>query len=274
MLKYTEGDLTVRGIKLHYYRTGGNKLPIVLLHGATDNGLCWARIAEVLAAQYDVIMLDAQGHGLSDRLDDSFSYESHMNQVAAIVKELGLKKPILMGHSMGADTAASVAVAYPNLPRAIVLEDPPWAPLGPPPPQNQEPDGEGVNFAKRLIGFAKMPLEEIIKDGKKMDPSWSDEDRLGWAKSKQQFDPSLFERMVINPRPYEEQVVGIKCPTLLIIADQGIVSKETAQNAAKLWKSKQPFKWVLIKRATHNIRRDNFADYRDAVISFLKALPA
>jgi len=274
MLKYNEGYLTAKGIKLHYYRTGGNKPPIMLLHGATDNGLCWARIAEVLAAQYDVIMLDAQGHGLSDKLDPAFSYESHVNQVAALAAELGLKKPVIMGHSMGADTAAGVAVAYPTLPRAIVLEDPPWAPPGPPPSTKPSPDDDGFKFAERLIGFTKMSLEDIIKDGKKMDPSWIDEDRLAWAKAKQQFDASLFERMVINPRSYDEQVVGIKCPTLLIIAEQGIVSQDTAQNAAKLWKSQQPFKWVQIKGATHNIRRDNFNDYRDAVLSFLNALPA
>jgi hypothetical protein len=53
----------------------------------------------------------------------------------------------------------------------------------------------------------------------------------------------------------------------------GIVSPEVAASAARLWKSKQPFQWVQIKGATHNIRRDNFADYRAAVFDFLQNLP-
>ena len=36
------------GIKLHFWRTGGSKSPLVLSHGITDNGLCWTRAALVL----------------------------------------------------------------------------------------------------------------------------------------------------------------------------------------------------------------------------------
>lgn len=125
MLKYNEGNLKIDGINIHYYRTGGNKPPFILLHGATDNGLCWTPLAELLAVKYDVIMPDAQGHGLSDRLDPAFTFESHTHQVAGLARELGIKKPLIMGHSMGADTAVNIVIEYPSLPRAIVLEDPP-----------------------------------------------------------------------------------------------------------------------------------------------------
>jgi N-formylmaleamate deformylase len=57
MLNYTEDDVKVGGIKIHYYRTAGRKQPFVLLHGATDNGLCWTPVAEILTAKYDVIMV-------------------------------------------------------------------------------------------------------------------------------------------------------------------------------------------------------------------------
>jgi pimeloyl-ACP methyl ester carboxylesterase len=107
-----------------------------------------------------------------------------------------------------------------------------------------------------------------------MDPQWPETERLPWARAKQQFDPSLFSTMVINPRNYDELVPKIKCPTLLIAAENGIVSREVAENAAKLWKSKHPFQWVQIKGATHNIRRDQFQAYQDALFGFLKTLPA
>ena len=271
MAVFEQGDIKIKGVKIHYYRTGGKKPPFVLLHGATDNGLCWMPVAEILSEQFDVVMPDAQGHGRSDRLDPAFSFENHTHQTAALIKELGLKKPYIMGHSMGAGTAANIAIAYPSLPKAIILEDPPWGPP-PPIPKNDEERKQAEAFRNRLINLNKLSLEDIITEGKKMDPGWSDKERQYWARAKQQFDDKLFTTMVINPHPYEELVPQIKCPTLLIIAEKGIVTKDAAEKVAKIWKSKKPFKWVQIKGATHNIRRDNFKAYMEAVLGFVKGL--
>ena len=160
MLTYTEGDLKVKGIKIHYYRIGGKKPPFVLLHGATDNGLCWTPLAEFLAGKYDVIMPDAQGHGLSDRLDPAFSIENHTAQAVGLIKGLGLKKPIIMGHSMGAGTTVNIAVEYPSLPKAIILEDPAW--IDQPPPgaskNSEEQARQQEAFRKSLAGMAERTL--------------------------------------------------------------------------------------------------------------------
>jgi N-formylmaleamate deformylase len=265
MFKYTEGDSKIDGVRIHYYRTGGKKPPIILLHGATDNGLCWTRLAKSLAESYDVIMPDAQGHGLSDRLDKGFSFKRLIEQVVGLSRALSLKKPIIMGHSMGADTAANVAIEHPALLRAIILEDPPW---GEPPASAEQAEAmrkEGEARVKWLIGLRNLPLENIIAKSREIDPQWPEEERLPWARAKQQFDASLFSFPMINQRPYTEMVPNIKCPTLLIIAETGIVTAEVAAKAVKLWKSKQPFKWVQIKGTTHNIRRDNFEGYKAAV---------
>ena len=66
MTGWMDGYVKSNGIRIHYYRTGGDKPPLVLNHGAMDDGLCWTRVARVLEQDYDVIMLDARGHGLSD----------------------------------------------------------------------------------------------------------------------------------------------------------------------------------------------------------------
>ena len=179
-----------------------------------------------------------------------------------------------MGHSMGAGTAADVVIAYPSLPRVIILEDPPWGMTGLPKRKNMEElDETGANMMQMLIGLNKLSLDEIMATSRKTDPQWPEAERLPWAKAKQQCDTSLFKNMIINPRRYDELVADINCPTLLIIAENGIVTREVAANAARLWKSKQPFKWVQIKGTTHNIRRDNFPAFRDAVFTFLKSLP-
>ncbi len=270
MVDYKEGDVRIDGIKIHYYRSGGKKPPFILLHGATDNGLCWGRTTQDLTDRYDVIMIDAQGHGLSDRLDPKFSFESHTKQVVGLIKELGLKKPILMGHSMGAGTTANVAAEYPTLPKAIILEDPGWGMAMPNPAVSEEARKQQEAFRIHLAEIGKRRLEDIVIESRKNDPAWSEEERVPWAMAKKQFDKDLFNRMVLNPRSYEEIVAEIRCPTLLIIAEKGIVSKETAEKAARLWKSKKPFKWVYIKGAGHNIRREQYPAFKKALDEFLK----
>ena len=273
MLKYHEGDLNVAGVRIHYYRTGGEKPPLILLHGATDNGLCWTRLAERLVLDYDIIMPDAQGHGLSDRLNADFSHQNHTDQVAALAGGLGIANPVIIGHSMGAGTAVNVAIRYPSLLRAIILEDPPW---GAPPVAAQQDGREAYrpvqDFRSFLTGLRNLTLDEIVEASRKNDPTWAEDERLPWALAKQQFDASLFSRPVINQRSYAELVPMIDCPTLLISAENGIVTAEIAGDAARLWKSGKPFRWVEIKGAGHNIRRERFEDFFGAVTGFLSEI--
>lgn len=109
---------------IHYTRTGGNKPPLILLHGLMTNGVCWTGLVHVLEKEYDVIMPDARGHGSSSVPDFGYRYEDYANDVIGLINALGLRTPILLGHSMGGMTAAVVASRKPNLLRALVLADP------------------------------------------------------------------------------------------------------------------------------------------------------
>ncbi len=63
---WSEGDVFANGIRHHYYRTGGEKPALLLLHGFNEYGLTWLRVAKELEQDYDIIMVDARGHGRSD----------------------------------------------------------------------------------------------------------------------------------------------------------------------------------------------------------------
>ena len=73
MATWQSGDVTVNGLRLHYTRTGGAKPPVVLAHGFSDDGLCWTPVAEALEADYDVIMVDARGHGRSEAPEQGYN---------------------------------------------------------------------------------------------------------------------------------------------------------------------------------------------------------
>src|SRR5258708_21650892 len=80
-----EGKVLANGIHHHYYRTGGEKPALVLLHGVMMNGLSWMRVAKALEQDYDVIMADARGHGRCDGSPSGVSADLRTEYAAAAV---------------------------------------------------------------------------------------------------------------------------------------------------------------------------------------------
>jgi N-formylmaleamate deformylase len=228
-------------------------------------------VAELLAEKYDVIMPDAQGHGLSDRIDQNFTSKNHTHQVVGLIKQLDVNEPIIMGHSMGAGTAVNIAAEYPSLPKAIILEDPGWgiqeSPIS---EQEEERIKQREEFIRSLTGAASRTREELIAECREANPRWSEAEIVPWAESKLQFDPKIFSTIQVDRPSYVQLVPKIICPTLLIISDGGIVTPEVAEHASKLWKAEYPFQWVQIKGAGHNIRREQFKTFCDTLFNFLK----
>lgn len=114
MNKWIDSACEANGIKIHYLRTGGDKPPVVLLHGLIANGACWAPLARALEKDYDVIMPDARGHGKSSVPEQGYCYEMLATDVLSLIENLGLAIPVLIGHSMGGMTAAWSAVGIPR----------------------------------------------------------------------------------------------------------------------------------------------------------------
>ena len=120
---WTTGTVRANGVDLHYYRAGEGP-PMVLAHGYTDDGQCWAPLAADLAADYDLVMYDARGHGRSDAPETGYGVDDRVADLVGVVEAFDLTNPVLLGHSMGGSTVACAAATRPDLPRAVVLEDP------------------------------------------------------------------------------------------------------------------------------------------------------
>jgi len=70
-------------------------------------------------------MVDARGHGKSEASDSGYDQITMTTEMAGLITNLSLSKPIVLGHSMSAATALHTAALFPDLPLAIILEDPP-----------------------------------------------------------------------------------------------------------------------------------------------------
>ena len=276
MTEWLEGEVYANDISIHYYRSDGNNKPsILLLHGITDSGLCWPRVAHDLKASYDVIMTDARGHGHSGASAD-FSIPLLADD-AAVIRALGLEKPYVWGHSMGAITAATVAANYPDLVRAVVLEDPPLIDK----PQFQADVDKALFVTNEeqqahygwqwLFDLRALSREERIARGFALNPNWAHEEIIPWADSKAQLNIDILEPALaaVNNVRWREIIAGIKCPILLITGDPqlgAIVTPETAQEVARLSKNGEV---VHIRDAGHNIHRDRYDETMAAVRAFL-----
>jgi pimeloyl-ACP methyl ester carboxylesterase len=142
---WSDGYLYANGIRIHYYHAvpAPGKPVILAVHGIMDTGLTWASVASKLQGDYDLYMLDTRGHGLSDPFIGSEDSNTLVKDVVSAAQVLGLKKPILMGHSMGGATVIRLGAEYPDFAKAIIVVDAgiggigrpsSGAPRNPPPP--------------------------------------------------------------------------------------------------------------------------------------------
>jgi esterase len=114
--------IRVRGRRLFWVDFGGSGLTMLALHGSFGRGLIFAPLAERLTTQVRLIALDQRGHGLSDH-GGPFTREEFIADAAAVIDALGIGPVAVLGHSLGGITAYQLAVRFPTLVRALVIED-------------------------------------------------------------------------------------------------------------------------------------------------------
>jgi pimeloyl-ACP methyl ester carboxylesterase len=269
MAPWQSGDVEAHGIRLHYTRTGGAKPPIVLAHGFTDDGLCWTPVAQALAPDYDVIMVDARGHGQSQAPEDGYGPAEQAADLAGAITALGLRRPALLGHSMGAGTALVLAGSYPDLPRAILLEDPPpWWIAAPSMPGVDEE--YAANRRQWVMGLKSKTREELIAVQRAEAPGWSEAELEPWADSKLRLSLNVLSSGPIAPVDWPATLRRISCPALLITADPDRGAIITDEAAASLQALVPQLRVTQIADAGHSIRRDQFERYMEVVRAFLR----
>jgi N-formylmaleamate deformylase len=118
---YVERD----GLRLHHLEYGEAGAPVVIVPGITSPAATWEFVSLDLARDYHVITVDIRGRGLSDTPSAGYELADYAGDVTAVIEHLGLQRPALVGHSMGARIAAAVRVLHHGVAGPVVLADPP-----------------------------------------------------------------------------------------------------------------------------------------------------
>jgi pimeloyl-ACP methyl ester carboxylesterase len=111
------------GIEIQLAVWEGKGKEILCLHGLTANSRFWDCLASALSPRHKIIAMDLRGRGLSDKPPTGYSINTHCQDILALIDDLGLKRPILMGHSLGAFISLVFAAQYPDRVDRLILVD-------------------------------------------------------------------------------------------------------------------------------------------------------
>lgn len=116
--------------KIHYVSEGKGKEAVVLVHGWTCNLGHWRDQIPELSKRARVIALDLPGHGMSDKPDTNYSMDYFAAAIDAVMKDAGVERAVLVGHSMGTPVIRQFYRKYPQKTLALVIVDGGLRPFG------------------------------------------------------------------------------------------------------------------------------------------------
>ncbi len=298
---WSDGYALANGARLHYYQaTPANGKPVmVMVHGVTDNGLCWTTLAEKFQGEYDIYMLDARGHGLSDPMRPTDNGQTLINDLVSFVQFMKWEKPILVGHSMGAATVMRVGAEFPEVASAIVLLDPglrgfpggrpggvtrdsasrnrPSVPAQPQVSAARSTAPDRLSFSmfgtpEQLVTQNNYRLEDLIATGKRQFPKWHERDIYYWALSKKQYHgpytPEAAQAMT-GTMSTTDALAKIQVPAIILKADATPEVKKSNEEAVKVMKLG---KLVHIEGGGHNLHHDELTKTATVMKEFLSSL--
>lgn len=221
---------------------------LLLLHGVSGNWRGWEPLLPELSRKWRVVLLDHRGHGESER-GGSYLVVDYARDAAAFVREQFSESVSIMGHSLGAMVALSVAAECPDRVSAVALEDPPFHTMGraigeTAYPQQfagmQEVARTGGTVAQMADALAEIRLPSpggTVRLGDQRDRASLE----GAAESLAQLDPAIFDPLIagrwLQGFDYESLWPRISCPALLLQGDPeagGAFTEADATTAQRL----------------------------------------
>ena len=227
-LNWTRGICHARDASIHYLRLTSAGPSLILLHGLAGNAACWTPVVRALVPDFEVVMPDARGHGSSSTPLDAYRYDDHASDILCLIQSLGLKAPILVGHSMGGMSAALMAQRHGERLGGVILMDPTF--LSP----RRQREVFNSDVAERHRQLLRQSKDEILADLRTRQRHRSGEILELLADARLQTRLNAFD-VLVPPNPEFHGIVSaIEVPTLILLGDSPVVSIETARALQRL----------------------------------------
>ena len=121
--KKTSFAISPDSVRLAYEVHGEGMPSLVFVHGWSCDRSYWKAQIEPFSKRYQVVAIDLAGHGESGIGRKTWTIESFGEDVATVVKKLGLRRVILIGHSMGGDVIAEAALRLKGRVAGLIMVD-------------------------------------------------------------------------------------------------------------------------------------------------------
>jgi pimeloyl-ACP methyl ester carboxylesterase len=243
-----------------YYEVHGDGPPLLLTHGYSSTSAMWHGQVEALARDHQLILWDMRGHGQSDYPDDPKAYSEALTvgDMAAILDTVGASSAIIGGLSLGGYMSLAFYRAHPNRTRSLLIID-----TG---PGFKKDDARETWNARALATADKLDQEGLamLKSATRERATASHRNAKGLA---------LAARGMLTQRDAAvmELLPNIKVPSLIVVgADDTPFLAASDYMAAKIPGAQK----VVIPAAGHAVNIDQPKAFVDAVVPFLKNLPA
>jgi pimeloyl-ACP methyl ester carboxylesterase len=270
-LELAAKDAIVFGFNLHYLEAGRGQ-PVILLHGTGGEGARWMPTIRVLAREFRVIALDQIGFGHSDKPLTTYHSGVFAGFVTGFMKAIGMPKASLVGQSMGAEVALSVAVQNPQSVDRLVLVNGGAFRSETAAPRMAPPDWHARQIANAAtLAESREYLEKLYYDRSFITNELVEYNLIMRLRSAY----TIESMQVAGDRGLggltEAEVRGIKVPVLLVWGANDKISPPA--NADRLHSVLMNSRTVLIDKAGHYPFLEHPDRFNQVVMEFLKAQP-
>jgi pimeloyl-ACP methyl ester carboxylesterase len=199
-----------------YYEVHGEGRPLVLLHGAYMTVDAMGPILPGLAETRRVIVPEMQGHGRTADIDRPIAYDGMADDVAALLRHLGIDEADAFGYSMGGGVALQLAIRHPGSVHRLVVASASYTSDG------MQPELHEMVPSITPEMFAGSPIEAAYQE---VAPNPGD-------------FPTLVEKLKrLDMTPFAwpaEDVRGIEAPTMIVVGDADAIRLEHAVELFRL----------------------------------------
>jgi pimeloyl-ACP methyl ester carboxylesterase len=261
-------DATVFGYKIHYLEAGRGA-PIILLHGTGGEGARWMPTIKALASDFRVIAPDQIGFGASDKPLTNYHSGVFAGFLAGLMKALDIPKATLMGQSMGAGVALSLAARHPQMvDRLILVNGGGFRSAAT--AARPAPDYHARQIANAgTLAESREYLEKLYFDHSFITDALVEQNMILRLRSAYTIESMQIASDKGLGGVSEDEVRAIAAPTLLVWGANDKLSPPI--NADKLNAVLKNSRKVLIDRAGHYPFLEQVQQFNSAVMGFLKS---
>ncbi len=116
---YADND----GVKIHYVMAGDSGPLVVMIHGFPDFWYSWNEQIKALQSTHRVVAIDQRGYNRSDKPKglDNYAMPKLVSDVAAVIRDIGEKKAVIVGHDWGGMVAWTFAMTNPEMTERLAV---------------------------------------------------------------------------------------------------------------------------------------------------------